>query len=98
MHALAAAPCVAAVLRSFGALVYDTQSAEQVDTQQVVPAGNLERAIRAAVVIAVDRLAAEVGGGVSPMEVSRYLASLAEEGQELHGKVVPHLCRATTAY
>ena len=86
------------MLRSSGVLEYSSQLGEQIDTQQVLPAGNSDRAIRAAVVVAVDRLAAAVGGGVSALEVSRYLASMAEEGQEMYGKVAPHLCTATTAY
>eukprot|EP00877_Chromochloris_zofingiensis_P004080 jgi/Chrzof1/13673/Cz08g07170.t1 len=87
-----------AVLRYKAVLQYSEALAAAVDARQPLPPGNEECTIRAAAVVAVDAMVQSCNGAINAAELSSYLLSLTDEDQELHGKVVPHLTRETTAY
>lgn len=90
---------LAAVLRRLGVLELEEELAARIDAQQELPPGRDERALRAAAVVAVDRLAAAVGGGVTPYDVSAYLLQPSAPGQgPARQHTPPHLTPGITAY
>jgi hypothetical protein len=93
---------VAAVLQKLGVLQLSPDLANKVAQQEVLTPGPEERSIRAAVVVAVDQLAAAVaasgGQSHSSMALSQYLAAMAGPGGKLQGQVKPFLCTSTNAY
>lgn len=87
-----------AVLRAKGVLQLSEELAATIDGGRELPAGPAERALRATAVAACDAVVAAAEQAYSAAQLGAYLGFLTDEGQELHGKVRPHLTRGPVAY
>lgn len=87
-------PITPAVLRSKGILVYSHELSTIIDSGEELPSGPYERALRAASVVAADRVVQAASRSFSAFELGCYLGYLADQ-EDAAGKILPHLTKCS---
>jgi hypothetical protein len=86
---------VAAVLHHRGVLQYSAELAEKLAGRQELLVGDTERRLRAAAVVAAERIIAAAGGKYSGHQLSLYLRIMGEEDEEVKGQLQRHVTKCT---